>query len=100
MATLRAWTPVCSWAILCAILGPVWVTGFALAWVHRVANLVVVNVIRWGFWEPTQAVWVRLVGAYRQASAKAAPQVADEVERKRKAKDFARRARRVGRGGI
>lgn len=91
---IRTWSVVCAWALACAALGPVSVVGFVLAWLHRAAA----SVLRWCFWEPTRAVWSRLVGAYRVAAAEASPAVADEMERQRKLRTVLKRARRA-RGG-
>jgi hypothetical protein len=94
MTTIRTWGTVVAWAFLCVLSGPLWVGGFSLAWLLRGLG----EILRWAFWEPTQFVWHRLVGAYRRASAKTSPAVANELERQRKGNDFARRARRARRG--
>lgn len=94
MTTIRTWGTVLWWALVCALTGPLWVSGFSLALLLRGLGAI----LRWCFWEPTQAVWHRLVSAYRTATAKASPVVADELERQRKARGLIGRARRIGRG--
>jgi hypothetical protein len=95
---VRARGAVVAWALLCALTGPLWVVGAVLAWTRWALDRAAAWVICWGFWVPTRTVWTRLVGAYRRATADTSPAVADELERVRKAQDFTRRARRVGRG--
>jgi hypothetical protein len=91
MTTIRTWGSVVAWALACALLGPLWIGGLALA----LLLLLQERVQCWVFWGPTNAVWSRLVRAYRLATAKTSPEVAAEVERVRKANQFARRARRA-----
>ena len=96
--TIRSVGAIGFWVVLCALLSPLWPVGAALSFLHRVVAASTAAIIRWGFWEPTQAAWGHLVRSYRVASAESSPEVADEVERQRKVKDFLRRARRA-RGG-
>lgn len=93
MMTIKTWGAVFGWALVCALTGPLWVGGFSLALVLRGLGAI----LRWCFWEPTQAVWMQLVGAYRRASARSAPAVADDLERQRRARGLIGRARRIGR---
>jgi len=98
MTKMKAWFPVILWALLSALTGPLWVVGAALAWSRWAVDSVVAWGIRWGFWFPTRGAWRGMLGAYRRAVATATPEIADEVERRRKAKDIFRRARRAGGG--
>jgi hypothetical protein len=64
---VKRWLVVVAWAWLCMLACPLWIVGFALAWLHYVLDWAAVRMIRWGFWRPTQYLWGHLVSAHRDA---------------------------------
>ena len=88
------WLAVLGWLALCASSSPLWVIGFALAWVHFALVRGLGAVIRYGFWLPTRYPWRHFVAAYRAAMAPP-PDPRDEHNAA-----FLARARRGRRRGV
>ena len=80
------------WCVLFAVSSPLWLVGAVLAFLHgRVVNPICTGVIRWGMWEPCQAIWRRTLWAFKVAYRPTPEVVASEA--------FKRRVRRAKRGG-